>query len=45
MIMIENHRSRLIWDTYTNSPDIQKALTVLGFGNGTEERYAQGADK
>jgi hypothetical protein len=31
MIMIENHLSRLIWETYTNSPTIQKALAVLGF--------------
>lgn len=31
MIMIENYLSRLIWDTYTNSPDIQQALSVLGF--------------
>ncbi|MBK9050761.1 MAG: hypothetical protein IPL78_07550 [Chloroflexi bacterium] len=31
MIMIENYLSRLIWDTYTNSPSVQKALTVLGF--------------
>lgn len=31
MIMIENHLSRLIWETYTNSPLIQHALSVLGF--------------
>jgi hypothetical protein len=31
MIMIENYLSRLIWDTYTNSPYIQKALNILGF--------------
>ena len=31
MIMIENYLSRLIWDTYTNSPEIQKALVILGF--------------
>ncbi|MEW5987922.1 MAG: glucoamylase family protein [Chloroflexota bacterium] len=31
MLMIENYLSRLIWDTYTNSPLIQKALAVLGF--------------
>jgi hypothetical protein len=31
MIMIENYLSRLIWDTYTNSPYIQKALAILGF--------------
>ncbi len=31
MIMIENHLSGLIWDTYTHSPDIQTALSVLGF--------------
>lgn len=31
MIMIENHLSRLVWDTYTNSPEIQRALAILGF--------------
>ena len=31
MIMIENYLSRLIWDTYTNSHEIQKALAVIGF--------------
>lgn len=31
MIMIENYLSRLIWDIYTNSPYIQKALAALGF--------------
>jgi hypothetical protein len=31
MIMIENHLSRMIWDTYTNCPYIQKSLAILGF--------------
>jgi|WetSurMetagenome_2_1015567.scaffolds.fasta_scaffold28518_3 hypothetical protein len=31
MIMIENFFSRLIWETYTNSPIIQKGLEILGF--------------
>jgi hypothetical protein len=31
MIMIENHLSSLIWDTYTQSPGIQEALAILGF--------------
>lgn len=31
MIMIENYLSRLVWETYTNSPVIQKGLAVLGF--------------
>ena len=31
LIMIENYLSRLIWETYTNSPYIQKSLAVLGF--------------
>lgn len=31
MIMIENVLSGLIWDTYTNSPTIQRALAILGF--------------
>jgi hypothetical protein len=31
MIMIENYLTSLIWDTYTQSPGIQKALDILGF--------------
>ena len=31
MIMVENYLTRLVWDTYTGSPDIQRALAVLGF--------------
>ncbi len=31
MLMIENHLTRLVWETYTGSPAIQKALGVLGF--------------
>jgi hypothetical protein len=31
MIMIENHLTRLVWETYTNSPYIQNALAILGF--------------
>jgi hypothetical protein len=31
MIMIENYLSGLIWDIYTNSSMIQKALGILGY--------------
>ncbi len=31
MLMIENYFSRLIWETYTNSATVQKALDILGF--------------
>lgn len=31
MIMIENHLTGLVWNTYTNAPSIQHALEVLGF--------------
>jgi hypothetical protein len=31
LLMIENYLSGLIWETYTHSPTIQKALDVLGF--------------
>ena len=41
MIMIENYRSRLIWDIYTNSPIIQKALDVLGFKEREGEQNEQ----
>jgi hypothetical protein len=35
MIMVENHLTRLIWEIYTNSPYIQKSLSVLGFTRRT----------
>lgn len=31
MLMVENYLTRLIWETYTQSAYIQKALSVLGF--------------
>ena len=31
MLMLENYLSRLVWETYTQSSYIQKALKVLGF--------------
>jgi hypothetical protein len=31
MLMVENHLSGLIWNTYTDSPYIQNALGILGF--------------
>ena len=31
MIMIENYLSGLVWETYTGSPYIQRALALLGF--------------
>ncbi len=31
MLMIENYLTGLIWNTYTNSPEIQQALAILGF--------------
>ncbi len=31
MLMIENHLTGLVWNTYTNSPFIQNALSILGF--------------
>ncbi len=30
LIMIENHRRRLVWDVYTGSPYIREALRILG---------------
>ncbi len=39
MIMIENYLSNLIWDTYTKSPTIQKALAVIGFEQRKGEKY------
>ena len=37
LIMIENYLSRLVWETYTQSPGIQQALAVLGFRRRPEE--------
>jgi len=31
MLMIENRLTGLVWNTYTNSPLIQNALSILGF--------------
>lgn len=41
MIMLENHLSRLIWDVYTNSPIIQKALTILNFKKSVTTQHAR----
>lgn len=38
MLMIENYLSGLIWDTYTNSPLIQKSLGILGFTRRRDQR-------
>lgn len=35
MIMIDNYLTGLVWDTYTESPDIQQALATLGFRQRT----------
>jgi hypothetical protein len=37
MIMIENYLSGLVWNTYTKSPLIQKALAILGFTRRKDE--------
>jgi hypothetical protein len=31
IIMIENYRSKLIWDLFTSSPEVKRGLTNLGF--------------
>ena len=31
MIMIENHRSRLIWDLFTSCPEVKNGMKGLGF--------------
>jgi hypothetical protein len=38
MLMIENHLTGLIWDTYTNSEYIQNALNILGFQKRQKEK-------
>jgi hypothetical protein len=40
MLMIENYLSRLVWETYTSSPYIQEALTILGFTRREEDTTA-----
>ncbi|MCK6580665.1 MAG: hypothetical protein L6Q98_21445 [Anaerolineae bacterium] len=42
MIMIENYQSGLVWDLYTNSPFIQKALDILGFRRRSESSEGEG---
>lgn len=34
IIMIENHRSGLLWDLFMTAPEIQTALDRLGFSSG-----------
>jgi hypothetical protein len=31
IIMIENFRSRLLWDLFMSNPEVRKGLTKLGF--------------
>ncbi|MNL52668.1 hypothetical protein D3C87_1758620 [compost metagenome] len=31
IVMIENHRTGLLWDLFMSSPEIQKGLSSLGF--------------
>ncbi len=31
IIMIENHRSGLLWDLFMDAPEVQSALEELGF--------------
>ena len=31
IVMIENHRSGLLWKLFMSSPDVQRGLTNLGF--------------
>jgi hypothetical protein len=41
LLMIENHLSGLVWEVYTNSESIQRALKVLGF----RQRAGKGSDE
>lgn len=34
VVMIENHRSGLLWDLFMNAPEVQQGLTKLGFHSG-----------
>ena len=38
MLMVENYLSGLIWDVYSNSAYIQKALGILGFRKRENDR-------
>lgn len=40
MIMIQNYLNRLVWEVYTSSPMIQKALHILGFRQRQESPSA-----
>ncbi|MEN4011232.1 MAG: glucoamylase family protein [Bellilinea sp.] len=39
LLMIENYLSRMIWETYSSSSAIQKALAVLGFTRREREKH------
>lgn len=36
LIMIENHRSGLLWDLFMSAPEVQTALNTLGFTTSTQ---------
>jgi hypothetical protein len=36
VIMIENHRTGLLWDLFMQAPEVQEALDSLGFETGNE---------
>jgi hypothetical protein len=36
LIMIENHRSGLLWDLFMSAPEVQTAITTLGFTNSSQ---------
>ena len=31
IVMIENHRTGLLWDLFMSAPEVQQGLTTLGF--------------
>ncbi len=41
MIMLENELTGLVWDVYTHSPLIQKALEILGFTSRKEDHHGK----
>jgi hypothetical protein len=43
--MIENHRSRLIWDLMRSSPHIRRGLCKAGFSGGWLSQPANPKDR
>lgn len=37
VVMIENHRSGLVWDQFMANPEIERALEAIGFSKAADD--------